>query len=571
MTNRTMNMKLNSVFFALFVLLSAPCVAAGSPASADAATAAPADTLRVYLIGDSTCATKKLDKENPERGWGHMFQPLFDETVVVENHATNGRSTKSFRDEGRWARVSDKLRPGDYVFIQFGHNDQKFKDSTRYSAPAQYAANLRRYVCETRAKGAVPILLTPIVRRCFVDGALTDTHGDYPAAMRRVAAEEGVTLLDMELLTREWVAALGDERSKDYFMWVEPGTCPLCPEGRKDDTHLNVRGAHVVARMIGECLRRQEPALGERFRDCDFVVAKDGSGDFFTVGEAIAAIPDFCHQQTSIVVCEGLYREKVAIPSTKRNVTLAGRGKAVISWDAYAAQTGPTGHPTGTSGSSTVYFGGDHWVVRGLTFENAAGRVGQAVAVQCLGTDLRFVGCRFLGNQDTLYLHGQGNRDGRTTVGDNSFCFFEECYIEGTTDFIFGSAGALFERCEIRSKSDSYITAASTCKGQPAGFIFVECDFTAGEGVEACYLGRPWRDHAQTFFLDCTLGAHIRPEGWHDWNKPRAHKTVRYGEYACKGPGAETANRVKWSRQLSSKEAARQLDAFERWVDSHLR
>ncbi len=553
-------MKLKNIFVVLLSLCAIPGAWAAEPGTAPAS-----DTLRVYLIGDSTCATKKLDKQNPERGWGHMLQPLFDESVVVENHATNGRSTKSFRDEGRWACVAEKLRPGDYVLIQFGHNDQKFKDSTRYASPAQYAENLRRYVRETRAAGATPVLLTSIVRRNFVDGVLTDTHGDYPAEVRRVAAEEGVALLDMEPLTREWVASLGDERSKEFFMWVEPGTCPLYPDGRKDDTHLNVRGAHVVARMVGECLRQQVPALGERFRDCDFVVAKDGSGDFFTVGEAVAAIPDFCTEWTSLVICEGLYREKVSIPSSKRNVVLAGRGRAVVSWDDYASKIGSTGHPTGTSGSATCYFGGDHWIVRNLTFENTAGRVGQAVAVQCLGTDLRFAGCRFLGNQDTLYLHGQGNRDGHK-ADDNSFCFFEECYVEGTTDFIFGSAGALFERCEIRSKSNSYITAASTCEGQPAGFLFVDCDLTADEGVGACYLGRPWRDHAQTCFIRCRLGAHIRPEGWHDWNRPRTHKTARYGECRSTGPGAAANGRVGWSRQLSDKEAARMLERFGQWV-----
>ncbi|MDE5623539.1 MAG: pectin esterase, partial [Alistipes sp.] len=159
----------------LSALLLACAVQAGA---AEPAAEAAADTLHVYLIGDSTCATKKLDKQNPERGWGHMFPPLFAEEVVVENHATNGRSTKSFRDEGRWTRVFDKLQPGDYVFIQFGHNDQKIKDSARYSSPVQYAENLRSYVRETRGKGATPVLLTPIVRRCFVDGVLTDTHTD---------------------------------------------------------------------------------------------------------------------------------------------------------------------------------------------------------------------------------------------------------------------------------------------------------------------------------------------------------------------------------------------------------
>lgn len=548
-------MKIRNIVLFVWLL----CMASGAWA---------ADSLRIYLIGDSTCATKKLDKQNPERGWGHMFQPLFDETVLVENHAVNGRSTKSFRDEGRWERVYDKLQLGDYVFIQFGHNDQKVNDSTRYSSPEQYAENLRRYVRETREKGAVPVLLTPIVRRNFVDGVLTDTHGDYPDRMRRIAAEENVLLIDMEPLTREWVASLGDDASKAFFMQIEPGVCPLYPDGRQDDTHLNVRGAHAVARMIGGRLREQLPEVGAHFRDYDFVVAKDGSGDFFTVAEAIAAIPDYCGATTRIGICEGVYREKIAIPATKRNVVLEGRGNAVISWDDYASKIGATGHSTGTSGSSTVYFGGDHWQVRNLTFENTAGRVGQAVAVQCLGTDLHFFGCRFLGDQDTLYLHGRGNCDGRR-VPENSVCFFENCYVEGTTDFIFGAAAALFRDCEIRSKADSYITAASTCLGQPAGFIFVNCRLTADEGVKACYLGRPWRDHAQTYFFGCTLGEHIRPAGWHDWNKPRAHKTARYGEFDSRGPGADKADRVKWSRTLSAKEASRVLDTFEACANLH--
>ncbi len=525
-----------------------------------------AQPVRVFLIGDSTCATKNLDKQNPERGWGHMFQPLFDSLVVVDNHATNGRSTLSFRSEGRWAKVFDQLRIGDYVFIQFGHNDQKIKDSTRYSSPAQYAENLRRYVRETRQKGATPILLTPIVRRCFVDGVLTDTHAGYPDAVRRVAAEEEVALLDMEPLTREWVAALGDEASRDYFMWVAPGTSPLCPAGRKDDTHLNVRGAHVVARMVADLLREQVPELGRHYCPVDFVVAKDGSGDFFTLGEAIAAVPDFCGKTTTIVLCEGLYDEKIAIPYTKRNVRLVGRGMPAVSGGGYAAKVGATGASMGTSGSSTVYFGGDNWAVDGIVFANVAGRVGQAVAVQTLATNLVFRNCRFLGDQDTLYLYGKGNQDGHT-VPDNTWVRFENCYIEGTTDFIFGAAAALFSGCEIHSKADSYITAASTCKGMPCGLVFVGCRLTADEGVTKCYLGRPWRDHAQTFFVDCELGAHIRPAGWHDWGKPQAHRTARYGECGSTGPGAAQASRVKWAVRLSEKEAARAIALCEKNAD----
>ena len=519
--------------------------------------------LHVHLIGDSTCATKELAKQNPERGWGQLFRPLFDGSVTVCNHAANGRSTKSFRDEGRWKTVCDGLRPGDYVFIQFGHNDQKQSDSTRYASPVQYAANLRRYVAETRERGAVPVLLTPIVRRRFTDGVLDDTHGPYAAAVRRVAAETGTVLIDAERLTREWVSRLGDEASTAYYMWVEPGTNPRWPDGRQDNTHLNVRGARTVARMIAARLPELIPELGRCLKPSDFVVAQDGSGDFFTLTEAVAAVPDFCRDTTRILVCEGTYREKIAIPATKRNVVLESRGAVTVTWDDYAAKTGPTGRPLGTSGSSTVYFGGDGWTVRGLTFENSAGRVGQAVAVQCLGTGLHFIGCRFLGNQDTLYLYGAGNRDGET-VTENARILFEECYVEGTTDFIFGSAAALFRNCEIRSTADSYITAASTCRGQACGLIFENCRLTAAEGVARCWLGRPWRDHAQTVFIGCEMGAHILPEGWHDWSKPHAQKTVFYAEYGSEGPGAAPRSRVKWSRQLTEKEARQVLAAFEK-------
>ena len=527
------------------------------------ALAACGGNLRVHLIGDSTCATKELAKQNPERGWGQLFRPLFDGSVTVCNHAANGRSTKSFRDEGRWKTVCDGLRPGDYVFIQFGHNDQKQSDSTRYASPVQYAANLRRYVAETRERGAVPVLLTPIVRRRFTDGVLDDTHGPYAAAVRRVAAETGTVLIDAERLTREWVSRLGDEASTAYYMWVEPGTNPRWPDGRQDNTHLNVRGARTVARMIAARLPELIPELGRCLKPSDFVVAQDGSGDFFTLTEAVAAVPDFCRDTTRILICEGTYREKIAIPATKRNVVLESRGAVTVTWDDYAAKTGPTGRPLGTSGSSTVYFGGDGWTVRGLTFENSAGRVGQAVAVQCLGTGLHFIGCRFLGNQDTLYLYGAGNRDGET-VTENARIRFDDCYVEGTTDFIFGSAAALFCNCEIRSTADSYITAASTCRGQACGLIFENCRLTAAEGVARCWLGRPWRDHAQTVFIGCEMGAHILPEGWHDWSKPHAQKTVFYAEYGSEGPGAAPRSRVKWSRQLTEKEARQVLAAFEK-------
>ncbi|MBR1994489.1 MAG: pectin esterase, partial [Alistipes sp.] len=141
--------------------------------------------------------------------------------------------------------------------------------------------------------------------------------------------------------------------------------------------------------------------------------------------------------------------------------------------------------------------------------------------------------------------------------------YFEQCYIEGTTDFIFGASSALFVDCEIRSKSDSYVTAASTPPGKPCGFTFVRCRLTADEGVTKCYLGRPWRDYAQTVFIDCELGSHILPEGWHNWDKPHAEQTTLYGECGSKGPGANPKKRVAWSKQLTRKEAEARLAGYD--------
>lgn len=517
---------------------------------------APLSAQTIFLIGDSTCANKPLEGDNQERGWGQMFPALVDQTLKIDNHAINGRSTKSFRAEGRWETIMDLVKPGDYIFIQFGHNDEKEQDSLRYSSPEDYGENLRQYVRESREKGAKPLLMTPIVRRNWVDGELVDTHKEYPDVVKRVAREEGVPMIDMEAITREWVKSLGDEPSKGYYLWVEKGTNPRIPKGKKDDTHLNIKGAHVVSRMVAREVMPIFPELASHFQFPDLVVAKDGSGDFFSIQEAVTALPDFSREEIWLLVRAGSYYEKVSIPASKRMVRMTGEGadKSIITFDSYSKQLDMFGRERGTSGSSTIYFGGANWQVEDITFANTAGRVGQAVAVQCLATNVSFKRCRFLGNQDTLYLHGLGNCDGEV-VTNNSIYHFEECYVEGTTDFIFGSAAAYFDNCEIHSLSDSYITAASTCKGQRQGFVFRDCRLTAAEGVTKCYLGRPWREYAKTWFVDCWMGEHIRPEGWHNWSKKRAERTVEYGEWGSKGPGAEAAKRVGWATKLNEKSA----------------
>jgi len=205
----------------------------------------------IYTIGDSTMANKKA-KVYPETGWCQVLNQYFDKTVTIKNHAVNGRSSKSFIDEGRWQSVLDSLQEGDVVFIQFGHNDQKEYDSTRYTTPyGTYSENLERFVNESREKGASPVLFTSIVRRKFgEDGLLIDTHGDYPVAARNLAEKLSVPMIDLQKISESWINNLGNENSKEMFLWTEPNE--RFPEGRKDDTHLSEKGANEVAQKALE-------------------------------------------------------------------------------------------------------------------------------------------------------------------------------------------------------------------------------------------------------------------------------------------------------------------------------
>jgi lysophospholipase L1-like esterase len=216
---------------------------------------APSDSgkISVFLVGDSTMAQKDQNRF-PETGWGMKLQQFFNDKVIVKNHAVNGRSTKSFIAEGKWQKVLNDLKKGDYVFIQFGHNDEKQTDSSRFTNPfTTFRANLCRYIDETRKKGAFPVLLTPIVRRNFNEqGTLIDTHGDYPEVMRMVAKDQKVPLVDLQLKTEELVISYGPEKSKELYLWVEPGAQNY-PNGVQDNTHFSPAGAEAIARLaVGE-------------------------------------------------------------------------------------------------------------------------------------------------------------------------------------------------------------------------------------------------------------------------------------------------------------------------------
>lgn len=499
--------------------------------------------ITIFMIGDSTMANKKLDGGNPERGWGHVLPGFFNEEIQVSNHAMNGRSSKSFIDQGRWDVVLSQIKKGDYVFIQFGHNDEK-ADTTRHTDPGStFDENLRKYVKETRSKGGIPVLFNSIVRRNFnEEGILVDTHGAYLESPRNVAKEMGVTFIDLNKLTHDLVQNLGVEPSKKLFVWIEPNTVPMAPKGKDDNTHLNVYGAKTVAKLAVNALSKEIPALAAYVREYDYVVAQDGSGDFFTIQEAINAVPDFRKGvRTTIRIRKGTYKEKVIVPASKINVSLIGEEGVILTYDDYAGKPNVFGENKGTSGSSSCYIYGPDFYAENITFENSSGPVGQAVACFIAGDRVFFKNCRFLGYQDTLYTYGKKSRQ-----------YYEDCYMEGTVDFIFGWSTAIFNRCTIHSKRNGYVTAPATDQGKAYGYVFYDCKLTADEGVNEVYLSRPWRPFAQAVFIRCNLGKHILPEGWNNWNKKEAEKTVFYAEYESTGEGANPQARAKFSRQLKN-------------------
>ncbi|NDV81252.1 pectinesterase family protein [Bacteroides sp. 51] len=499
--------------------------------------------ITIFMIGDSTMANKKLDGGNPERGWGHMLPGFLSEDILVDNHAQNGRSSKSFIDEGRWDAVVAKLKKGDYVFIQFGHNDEK-TNPDRHTVPGTtFDINLKRFVEETRAKGGIPVLFNSIVRRNFnEEGVLVDTHGEYLNSPRNVAKEMNVPFVDLNKITHDLMQGMGVEESKKLLMWVEPNTVPAMPKGKEDNTHLNVYGGRVVAGLAMDAIVEVVPELAAYVRKYDFVVAKDGSGNFFTVQEAINAVPDFRKNvRTRILVRKGVYKEKVVVPASKINVSLVGEEGAVLTYDDYAAKPNAFGENMGTSGSSSCYIYGPDFYAENITFENSSGPVGQAVACFVSGDRAYFKNCRFLGFQDTLYTYGKDSRQ-----------YYEDCYVEGTVDFIFGWSTALFNRCTIHSKGDGYLTAPSTDKGKPYGYVFYDCTLTADTGVSKVFLSRPWRPYGQAVFIRCHMGKQILPEGWNNWGKKDAEKTVFYAEYESTGEGANPKARAAFSHQLKN-------------------
>lgn len=278
-------------------------------------------------------------------------------------------------------------------------------------------------------------------------------------------------------------------------------------------------------------------------------VARDGTAEFRNIDDAIEVCRAFMEYHKVIFVKKGTYKEKLIVPSWLTNIEICGedRDNTIITYDDHANVFIPgTDRKMGTFRTYTVRVDGTDITFRNITIENNAARLGQAVALHTQGDRLTFVNCRILGNQDTVY-----------TGGINTRLYFKDCHIEGTTDFIFGPSTAWFENCTILSRTDSYITAASTPQNVEYGYVFNRCKIVAAEGVSKVYLGRPWRPYAHTLFMNCQLGKHILPVGWHNWSNTQNETTARYCEYDNHGEGAATKERAAWTRQLTRKEAAK--------------
>lgn len=300
-------------------------------------------------------------------------------------------------------------------------------------------------------------------------------------------------------------------------------------------------------------------------------ILSDGTGDFPSIQKALDYLAENKSKGDVLLIHKGIYKERITV--TVPHVTFLGEGpyETVLTGGLGAKEILSDGKKRGTFRTYSCLIDADDFSAENLTFENTAGpgpKAGQALAMYADGDRLRFVNCRFLGNQDTLFTAPLPPKeiepDGfigpkQNTPRRMGRHYYKDCYLEGDIDFVFGGATAYFEGCTFYSKDigkeiNSFVTAASTPEGQPYGYVMKECRFEGGCPARSAYLGRPWREYAKTVLLDCYIGEHIREEGWNDWNKEQAHQTVFYGEYGSYGPGAAIDKRPDWVHRLTKED-----------------
>lgn len=427
-----------------------------------------------------------------------QHEPGRDTVLVILNHIAE--TLKKYQSpEGLWYQVMDKSgEPGNYL---------------ESSCSAMFVYSLFKAV----RKGYIPSSYFAVARKGY-EGILN----------------EFIKVDDNGLVSITKACAVAGLGGKNYRM----GDYDYYIHEQIRDNDPKAVGPFILASLEWEGLPKEKRRFAE---PRELVVAQDGTGDYTTIAEALEAVRAFMDFDVKIYIKKGIYKEKLVVPSWVQHIELIGEDvqNTIITHADHANM-----NHMGTFRTYTVKVEGNYITFRNITIENNAPRLGQAVALHTEGDCLRFINCRFLGNQDTVYTGVEGTR-----------LYFENCYIEGTTDFIFGPSTAWFEGCTIHSKANSYITAASTPKDIEYGYIFNKCKLTATAGVNKVYLGRPWRPYAYTIFMNCELGKHIVGAGWDNWRDAKNEKTARYAEYHNSGEGAKADNRVKWAKQLSDKEA----------------
>ncbi|MFO1488376.1 MAG: pectinesterase family protein [Verrucomicrobiota bacterium] len=536
----------------ILALITALALMAASHTIAEA-NAAP--KIKIVLVGDSTVTDNA--------GWGLGFKQFLTAGAECINTSQGGRSSESFRREGRWTNAL--AMRGDYYLIQFGHNNEPGKPGRSTDMPT-FVSNLVSYVEEARAIGAKPVLVTPLTRRQWDKehpGKIKSSLAPYAEEVRKIAAAKKVPLVDLQARSIELCESLGPEKCLEFspIKKSEDGKTAY------DGTHLKGGGYVLFARLVVEELRQAAPELSPVLRGQPLdekpvameskyqaVVAFDGSGTHKTVQDAVDAAPTNRTHWFTILVKPGTYQGQVIVRKPFVRIIGEDRAGTVLTWP-YNVNDRKTNQPYQFDPGFVV--AAKHFQMENLTVENSSGDHGQALALRVDGDRAAFRNCRILGWQDTLMVN-------------NGRHYFTNCHVAGRVDFIYGSATAVFDRCEIHSRNGGYLTAASTPLEKPFGFVFLNCRLT-GDSIPwvdpsgaitnkpsrdaRAYFGRPWRSTASVAFLNCELGAHIRPEGWHNWGKVENESTARYAEYGSTGPGAATAARVKWAKTLTDAEA----------------
>jgi pectinesterase len=550
----------------LQVMVVAFLMAHAGPVSAGSGAPPEDRNVRIVLVGDSTVTDKS--------GWGYGFKQFLTDRVECTNTAANGRSSRSFIHEGRWEKAL--ALKGDYYLIQFGHNDEPGKGPDRETDPhTSYHDFMARYVDDTRAIGAKPILVTSLTRRMFDKsgiGKIVCSLTPYVEEVRKLASEKHVPLVDLYARSIELCEQLGPEaclafsptRTTNQLSKAAGTNRVDNPAANQwDYTHLNATGSVVFAGLVVKELRRAVPELAAYLRDkpavavrqfqpsAEVVVDADGTGQFTTVQAAIDAAPTNRVEPFVVVIKPGTYKEHLFIPADKPHLTFRGEDAAttILTDDHNFNTIDTTGQKLVATNSCTVLIRAADFRAENITFENTtplASHV-QALALYVTGDRAVFRRCRFLGWQDTLRADAPRGEIARQ--------YFADCEIVGHVDFIYAAGTAVFDRCHIHCLADGYITAASTPQQTPFGYVFLDCHITAAPEVQHAYLGRPWRPFAAVAFLRTAIPAEIRPEGWNNWRNPTNETTARFAEYQSTGPGARPEARVKWARQLSDEEA----------------